>query len=142
MEELIQKIHAQARQLGACALFTGEESSLKDICVLFRSAQGMEFCMKHHFPNISTLRLFKQYNPEQYGIYIDAGQITLTDPDKVVLIGNTTANINCRQLKGHNVYLLRGAKAVINATGWSVTNVQAEPGCKIIKNTSENAIIL
>lgn len=142
MEELIRQIYAQARLLGACQRFRGTEKTLDDIVRLFCSPQGMEFCIKNHFPNIATFRLFKPFNPEKYGIYIDAGIITLKNPKKAVLIGRTSATINCDTLERHEIFLLHNAKAVINASRWTVVAVQGSTGSQHIRNTSGNAVIL
>lgn len=141
MKTIINQIYAQAQMLGCCDKFKGTED-LQGIINLFTSVQGIEFCMKHHFPNIATLRLFKPHHVEKYGIYIDAGAITLTNPKQVILIGRTTATINCSTLERHEIVLLHGARACVNASKWAVAFIKAEQGCSYIKNTSENALIL
>lgn len=141
METIIKQIYAQAKLLGCCPIFKGTED-LQGIIRLFASPQGLEFCIKHHFPNIATLRLFKKLKVEKYGIYIDAGVITLSDPKRAILIGRTSATVNCSTLDSHDIILLHGARASINASGWAVVFVKAEKGCACLKNTSENAIIL
>lgn len=142
MEKLIKQIYAQARLLNACELFTGKEKTLDDIVKLFTSVQGMEFCIRNHFPNIATFRQFKKYGVHKFGIYIDAGAITLTNPKRAILIGRTSATINCDTLERHEVFLLHGAKAVVNASQWAVVATTGGQGCNLIRNTSENAIIL
>ena len=142
METLIRQIYAQARLLNACGLFTGKERTLDDIVRLFSSVQGIEFCIKNHFPNMATFRKFKQYNVERFGIYIDAGAVTLRNPKKVILIGRTSATIECDTLERHEVYLLHGAKAVVNASKWAVVATTVEQGCSIIRKASEKAIVL
>ena len=98
--------------------------------------------MKHHFPNIATIRQFKQYGVDKYGIYIDAGVITLTNPEKVVLIGRTSATLNFDNKGQHNVVFMQGAKGIVNASKWAVVRVEAGQGCNVIKNVFNNAIIL
>ncbi len=142
MKTVIRIIVSQAKRLGACSLLTGKESSVDDIVRLFLTPQGIEFCMKHHFPDIQTLRLFKSENVERYGIYIDAGEIALTNPEKVVLIGNTKATILCDTLEKHTVYLLKGSQAVVCASAWSVIGLSAEKGCKVIKKTKDRGVII
>ena len=141
METVIKQIYAQAKMLGCCNKFKGTEDAY-GIIRLFTTPQGVEFCMKHHFPNTATLRLFKRYNLQQYGIYIDSGTITLENPKRVILIGRTSATINCSTLERHEIVLLHGAKACVNASKWTVVFIKAEQSCSIIKNTSENAIIV
>lgn len=142
METLIKQIYAQARLLGSCDRFKGTED-VQSLVRLFMSPQGVEFCMKHHFPNIATFRMFKACNLQRYGIYIDAGAITLTNPGRVILIGRTTATVNCSTLERHEVIMMHGAKAVVNASKWAVVFVTSEGGCRdVIKSTSDNALIL
>ncbi|WP_320980053.1 hypothetical protein [Bacteroides sp.] len=143
MESIIKQIYAQAKLIGACPRFTGQEKTLDDIVALFTSMQGMEFCIKYHFPNIATFRLFKPYGVDkQYGIYIDAGTITLKNPARAILIGRTIATIYCDECEMHDITLLHGAKAVVNASKWAVVKTTVENGCNLIRSTSENAIIL
>lgn len=142
MEQIIQQIYEQARLLGACPLFTGKERTLEDIVRLFTTTQGIEFCVNNHFPNMATFRLFKPHKVEHFGIYIDAGTITLHNPKRAILIGRTSATINNDTLEAHEIILLHGAKAIVNASGWAVCKTTVETGCSIIRNTSENAVIL
>lgn len=142
MEQIIQQIYEQARLLGCCPLFTGKERTLEDIVRLFVTPQGIEFCINNHFPNMETFRLFKPYKVERFGIYIDAGTITLHNPKRAILIGNTAATINNDTLEAHEIILLHGAKAIVNASEWAVCKTTIERGCDIACNTSGNAVIL
>lgn len=142
MEQIIKQIYEQAKLFGVCSLFTGKESTLEDIVRLFVTPQGIEFCIKNHFPNMATFRFFKPHKVERFGIYIDAGTITLYNPKRAILIGRTSATVNCDTLEAHEIILLHGAKAIVNASGWAVCKTTVETGCSIIRTTSENAIIL
>jgi hypothetical protein len=143
MKELIANIYAQAKQLNACDKFTGKEQTLEDIVKLFKSPQGIEFCLKNYFPSTTTLRMFKQYDTAKYDIYIDAGNITLNNPRKAIIIGHTTATINCSGVKErHEIVAMRGAKVIVNARDWAVVSCNGDSGCSWIKNTSSNAIII
>ena len=59
MDKIIRQLYAQATLLGACGLFTGQEKTLEQLVELFTSPQGQEFCIENRFPNIATVRLFK-----------------------------------------------------------------------------------
>ena len=125
-----------------CDMFKGNET-IEQIASLYKSARGMEFCLTYHFPSIETLRMFKQDNPEQYGVYIDAGVVDISNPtDKVLLIGNTTGRVTCTETRRYQIAVLHGATAVINASGWAVVAPEVESGCSVIKNIKDNAIIL
>lgn len=138
---IISKIYEQAKQLGCCDLFKGTED-LDGIVRLFTSPQGIEFCMNNHFPNTATLRLFKPYGVERFGIYIDAGDVVLTNPRRAVLIGRTAATVNCDTNERHEVVVLHGAKALVSASKWAVVFTKVEAGCSCIKTTTENALVL
>ena len=102
----------------------------------------MEFCLKNRFPNLSTFRLFKPFGVEKYGVYIDAGFVELKNPKRAILIGRTTAVIDCDTLERHEIYVFQGASATVNARKWSVVSIKGVTGARVIKNVSENAIIL
>jgi len=125
-----------------CKMFKGNES-LEQLAALYKSPQAVEFCMRYHFPNLATLRIFKSDRPERFGIYIDAGTITLDNPkDKVLLIGRTTAVVNCSETRRYNIVCLHGGVAVVNASKWAVVRLEAENGCTVVRNRSDNAVIL
>lgn len=137
-----RSLHNVAEKYRKCNMFKGTERSIEELAAVFTSRQGLEFCIRYHFPNIDTFRMFKGQGVEKYGIYIDAGVITLNNPARAILIGQTSATINCDVCERHVVVLLHGARAVINASKWTVVNVMTSSDCSVIKNTSENAIIL
>ena len=142
MSAIVDKIYEQAKRLGACDKFKGTETE-EELIELFLTDYGQEFCMDNHFPSLATLRYFKRFDLESRGIYIDAGAITLHNPERVYLAGRTSATINCDSLKSRNcITLLRGSKAVINASGWAVAFVKTEAGSTCIKNAQDNALIL
>ena len=105
LQSIVQQIHEQAKRIGACSLFRGDET-LQELCHLLFTPQGREFVLTNLFPSIDTLRLFKPYNPENYGVYIDAGEITIYDQD-AFLIGNTTS-LHARRLSRHTHARLAG----------------------------------
>ena len=86
--------------------------------------------------------MFKPYGVEKYGIYIDAGSITLKNPKRAIIIGHTSAVVNCDSLERHEIFVFQGASASVNARGWAVVSVQGVQGARVIKNVSENAIAL
>lgn len=130
-----------AEKYRACRMFKGSES-LEQLIALFTSPQGIEFCQSRHFPDLNTLRRFKPYNVERFGVYIDAGHINLHNATKVVLIGDTTATLTYDNRGGHEVFLMHGAQATITASGWAMVFVSAESDCTVIKTERDRAKIL
>lgn len=130
-----------AEKYRVCGMFKGTES-LEQIIRLFTSPQGVEFCQKYHFPDITTLRRFKQYGVERYGVYIDAGHIRLENERTVVLVGNTSAKLSYDDKGRHEVMLMHGAQATINASSWAIVSVSSEHGCQVIKKATDRAMIL
>lgn len=131
-----------ADRLASCDMFKGTED-IAELARLFTSPQGIEFCLAANFPNLSVFRLFKRLdNPQKYGFYIDAGAITLKNPQTAVLIGRTSATIVCDTCSAHTVVTMHGASATILASGWSVVRAEAGTATNIMRRTSDHAIIL
>lgn len=137
-----RSMHNMAEKYRECCMFKGNET-FEEIVALYKSTRGLEFCRRYHFPNITTLRLFKNNHPERFGVYIDAGDIVIDNPaQKILLIGDTTGKITCTETRRYEIAVLHGASAIVSASGWSVVAIEAETGCEIIKSSHGNAIIL
>lgn len=130
-----------ARKLAACTLFTGKEG-IPELARLFTTPQGLEFCLAANFPNLATFRMFKPFKPERYDFYIDAGDITLHNPETAVLIGRTTATVHCNKCRASTIVTMHGATATVLASGWSVVRIEAGISTNVVRRTSDNAIIL
>lgn len=130
-----------AHKLAICEMFKGTES-ISELAELFTSPQGLEFCITAGFPNLATFRLFKRSNPQRFGVYIDAGEITLHNPRRAILIGRTIATIKCDTCERHEVVTMLGASATVLASGWAVVATTAGKGTNITKRATDNAIIL
>ena len=141
IKDIIAKLHSQAKHLGACGLFSGKEG-LPEVARLFTSAPGREFCLSSNFPMLEDIRLFKDLHPEQYGIYIDAGEITLHDPKTAVLIGDTTATVHCNKCQNNTIVTMHGATATVLTSGWAVVRIEAGKGTNIAHRVTDNAIVL
>lgn len=134
-------IMEQARQFNPCNRFNGC-SNIIELIDLMQTPQGIEFCTRYNYPSIKAFEdLDKDFLSEK-GIYIDAEDIELTNKDKVFLFGKTSATlIYDDPTKRHQVVLMRGTKAKITATGYSVIAV-ANAGGTLETELQDNAIIL
>jgi hypothetical protein len=130
-----------ADKLAACRMFKGTEN-LQEVCALLGTSQGVEFCVANSFPSLETFRLFKPKHPEQYGVYIDAGDISVENPGTIILVGNTNATVRFNTIERHKVVTIHGAKATVVAEQWAVVRVIAAPGTAIEQITKDHAIIL
>lgn len=54
-----RSLHNVAEKYRKCNMFKGTERSIEELAAVFTSRQGLEFCIRYHFPNIATFRLFK-----------------------------------------------------------------------------------
>lgn len=75
-----------AQKLADCKMFKGTED-LKELIMLMFTPQGIEFLTKYNSPDIGTFRKFKKYHPERYGVYIDYGEISLSEARNVFFGG-------------------------------------------------------
>ena len=130
-----------AGKLGACQMFTGEES-LEDLVSLMFSARGAEFLTTYGFPSVEVFRQYKPFNPERFGVYIDSGEITLTEARRVFLVGNTTATLSYQETAANRVVLMHGARATVIADGFSVVNIETDKSSEFSFIKQGNAEIL
>ena len=130
-----------ARKLGACQMFTGEESMEEMIRLMF-SPQGAEFLTTYGFPDLATFRKFRKYHPERFGVYIDSGEIALRDAKNIFLVGNTTARLKYAQTQGNRLILMCGASARVDASGYSVLKIEKDRQSSIEVNVSDHARVL
>lgn len=133
--------YEMARKLEACKMFTGEESMEEMINLMF-SPQGAEFLTENNFPDIATFRRFKKYHPEQFGVYIDAGEISLSEARKVFLVGNTTARLKYDQTQGNRLILMCGATALVEASGYCVLKIEKDDKSNVEVNVSGHAKVM
>lgn len=133
--------HKMAAKLAACDMFTGSETLPELIDKIF-APQGVEFMTTFGFPDINTFRRFIPYHPEQYGVFIDAREIALTDAKRVYVIGNTFARLNYAKTQGNTVVMMHGASADITANGYSVVKVERDKFSRADVTIHEHAIIM
>lgn len=143
METIIQHIHAERNTLSDCGrnVFKGTET-IEELAALFRTPQGVEFCEVHNFPSIETWReLDKAYGLARFGIYVDAGTVSLKNEAHVALIGSTIGELEYDELQRHAVMLMHGAAAKINASGHALVFV-TNAGGMVDSDTRDFARIL
>lgn len=142
-KDTLEFIYKQAKRKGACELFphfNGGES-VEHLAKLMFTPEGAEFCIDNRFPDIATLRTFKPYNPRQYGVYIDDGEVEINNRD-CYIIGDTNATVQLSEVKGFDVYLMHGAKAEIIAKEYAVVRVIADSKSSYTIKKYDNAIVV
>lgn len=130
-----------ADKLAACEMFLGIET-LPELVQLMFSPQGIEFMTSFNFPSIEIFRQFKPYHPEKLGVYIDCGNISLTEARNAFLVGDTTAELKYRQTAQNRVNLMCGAKATITASGYSVIKIESDRNSQVAHIITDHAIVL
>lgn len=129
-----------ARKFRVCTMFHGDET-LEELVELLFSPQGIEFISSFNFPTLSIFRQFKKYDTQRLGVFIDAGEITLEEVQRVLLVGNTTATVKYSQTRANNVCALHGATATIEAAGYSVVKVDTDRHSKINTTVKDHAFV-
>ena len=133
--------YSMARKLEECQMFKGTET-LEDLIHLMFTPKGIEFLITYSFPSLEIFRKFKGYHPEKFGMFIDCGNIEISDNQRVFLVGNTTAKINYRETAGNRLYLMHGAKASVIASGYSVTRIEKDESSQVQYILQDNAKVL
>lgn len=129
-----------AQKLADCTMFKGTED-LEQLIRLMFTPQGIEFLTQYNFPDLATFRKFKKYHPERYGVYIDCGEISLSEARRVFLVGNSSATLNYRETAGNRVYLMHGARASIVASGYAVIKIEHDAKSNVSYITKDKAIV-
>ena len=132
---------AMARRIDYCRLFRGDESPA-EAAALMASPAGLEFCMAAGFPSLTDCRRLRPYDAGRYGLYIDAGDITVTDEARVILIGDTRARVSCTKCARYTVAAMHGASAIVEASGWAIVYTAAARGSRLEATRSGQAIVL
>lgn len=136
-----RSIKKEAVAFNVCAMFKGTETP-DELMRLFLSVQGLEFCVKNRFPTLEMWRSGYKEIASKYNIFIDAGDIRIANQPKVVLIGDTQAElVYDNSLQRHEVVVMHGAKAKIKASGYAVVFVTSADG-EIERDITGNAKIL
>jgi len=130
-----------AEKLSACRMFSGNEN-LEEMISLMFSPRGAEFLTTYGFPSIDVFRQYKPFNPERFGVYIDCGEITLTEPRRAFLVGNTTAVLNYRETASNRVVLMHGAKATVIGDGFSVVHIEADESSQVSIIKQGDSVVL
>lgn len=129
-----------AQKLRVCTMFHGDET-LEELIDKMFSPRGREFIARFDFPTLSVFRQFTKYDTQSLGVFIDAGDITLTDVQRVMLVGKTRAKLIYTQTKLNNVVVLRGAEAHIEANGYSVVSVDMDRTSKCRTILNDHAVV-
>lgn len=141
-KEILHEVYQQGVALGACGSFT-EAMSIRQIVDMLFTPQGVEFCIKRGFP---TLEMFRRLGTVEdartLGVYIDCGDITLEDPQRAFLVGNTRARITYTATQRNGLYLMHGASAEVQASGYSVTHIEHDNSSRVQTEKSGDAVIL
>lgn len=130
-----------AQKLADCKMFKGTED-LKELIMLMFTPQGIEFLTKYNFPDIGTFRKFKKYHPEMYGVYIDYGEISLSEARNVFLVGNSSATLKYREVARNRAYLMHGASATVIASGYSIVKIEKDDASQVSYTVQDHAKIL
>ena len=91
---------------------------------------------------MAVFRKFKRFSPEKLGVYIDAGRITLKNPEKAFLVGNTVAVLQYDELKAKRLVMMHGAKATVEASGWAVVRIDTDGTCNVDVKKADHAKVL
>lgn len=144
IQQTIQRIHAEAKALGACGK-AARANSVEELAALFFSPQGREFCLRHGFPGRDLWRSIRLCCPDiaRLGIYIDVGNITVNLSVPTVFIGDTHATATTgADASLHRVVAMHGASAIITASGYAVVAVEAMPHTAIDVVLTDHALSL
>lgn len=138
MERVITEIYEQKAQIlknngitRRCEWFDSFKiANQKDMAKSVFHRTGIQFCQRYNFPSIDLYQRMSQIGMEQYGWYVDAGDIELHNPKEVLLVGNTNATIHSDK-DGCKIIVMHNAKANITISGTSIAQIFYNDGCSV-----------
>lgn len=131
----------EAIKYGACSASDGV-TDWKSLCWLFFTPQGREFCENNNFPTIEIFRNMK-HNVEEYGVFVDAGDMVVKNRMNIGIIGNTNARLEYDDnTKVYKVILMHGAKVTIKASNYVVLLIVNVGDCEVNINKDETVVVL
>lgn len=134
---IAKKIHKEAKKFKACKFLKGDESFAELVSLLF-TPKGWEFCEANNFPSID---IFREAVLDDYSIFVDEGDISIEQTEKVVLVGDTKATMEFNGIGEYHVYLLHGASAKITANNFAVVILHYK-NCNVEKIKKNNGLIV
>lgn len=130
-----------ANRYRECRMFNGEESLMELVEKCF-SPQGIEFMVNNGFPTKQIFEKFAPYLSDNSGIYINQGNIEISDcKDTILLVGNTHAKISCGLLKSYTIIILHGSSAQIESSGYAVVRIHKDATSSALCHQKENSLI-
>lgn len=139
--ESVKDIMKSASLFGACSKSNGV-SDWKSLVWLFFSPQGREFCEENNFPSLEMFQGMKEH-VEEYGVYVDSGEVERSNDANIGLVGNTSATLTFDDnAVVHKVILMHGAKATIKASRYAVILLVNVGNCDVKIEKDETVVIL
>lgn len=133
------EIKEQALSLGACDMIDGADT-LAELVALMHTPQGREFCKAKRFPTLGILRSRRE-DFAALGVYVDAGEVEMTDRDNVIIAGDTHARLSYDDTaRPYYAMVMHGARADVIASGYAVCEVTRVKG-RVSVSSDDNAMV-
>ncbi len=141
MKNLIKKLLCEYHSAPNCDGIQGSETVKELIDFLF--SDGFGYCIERHFPSIGLWREFNEkFDLRQYGVYVDAGAISLHNGKKIALVGDTQANVRCDEIEVYRIIALHGATADVTAEGSAMVCIRHGEDCSVSKTKKDRGKFL
>lgn len=132
----------EAARRGACSYMHGVDN-MEDLVSRFYDVPVWEFCIGNDFPELGYWRGLDSGVKERNHVHVDAGRVSFRNPSRLVLVGDTQAEIRFDgAARKYEVYLLQGAKARIRAGGFAVVFVKAAASASVYVERDGHGICL
>ena len=131
-----------AERLASCDVFTGQEVSVIEVLDKLLSIQGREFLLLSGFPSLEVFRKYKELIPDGYPVFVDVGEVELSDAPNLILVGDTTARLSYRHAQAYQLTAVHGAKAEATVRGSALLRPRHDSGSLITTECHDDAILL
>ena len=132
IKELNKILRTQARELGLCdEWYDGWEKNESIEELLEKYLKGIDFCIKHDYPNIDFVRAhFPKEELRKKGIFLD-DNVDGKNISKAVLLGDSTGVILYNGFASCDLYLRHQSEMVVLATDSSKVFIETYENCKL-----------
>lgn len=109
-----KEIGLLAKKQGLCRPWFAEmikQNDIKPLCEMY--FRGSDWAMENDFPNIETLRKFRD-NTDKYGLFTDfqgsAGIMNIGKPQYAAFFGNSDADLICEEFSVCEIFVRHNSK--------------------------------
>lgn len=133
-----QRLKDEAVKLGLCQQWQSEWGNPTDdeLCEMY--VRGLDFCIRHDFPNPRYMKRHFNGTLQKHGIFVD-NVVSLKNPFTFVANGKCSGIVFIDGFSVSQIYVRHDSYIVVRASGNSVVNIRVYDRAKVNIISSDDA---